>query len=56
MGAFSGENRCSGTYATIEKSMLFNLTKGMRCRGVECGGGNICVINCIVTIHELNMR
>ena len=38
-----GENRCSGTYATSEKSMFINLFKGLRCRGVECGGGgNVC--------------
>ena len=34
-----GNNRCRGTYATNEKSMLINLFKGLRCRGVECGGG-----------------
>ena len=29
-----GENRCSGTYATSEESMLIKLLKGVSC----CGG------------------
>ena len=36
--AFWGEKRCS-YYATSEKSMFINLFKGLRCRGLTCGGG-----------------